>query len=66
MDSGRIDWRERTSTTLTDLYDGDRHLLVSNLDVSAGIGRDAYREPQRRDVRIPHPLPGVRYADGIA
>lgn len=39
------------STRLADLYDADRHTA----------GRD---DVPREDVLVPHPLTGVRYADG--
>lgn len=92
--SGNIDWRERTSTVLSDLYDGDFHLLTQgegNLancpyyryyigeGPAASCNRGCWTEPAcvtdqpehgwrplREDVMIPHPLWGVRYADGIA
>jgi hypothetical protein len=50
-----IDWRERTSTVLSDLYDGDRHLI---------LGTETGGQVVRSDRTIPHPLLGVRYADG--
>jgi hypothetical protein len=53
-----IDWRERGSQVLSDFHDGDRHLIVG--DGQAGVC------DSRGDVLIPHPLPGVRYADGVA
>jgi hypothetical protein len=53
--SEQIDWRERKSTVLSDLYDGDRHLIIGSFPGRA----------HRAEVRIPHPLPGVAYADGI-
>lgn len=40
-------------TTLAQLYDADRHATGRN-----DIARDA--------VLVPHPLTGVRYADGVA
>lgn len=92
MPGRRVDWRERDSTTLSDLYDGDYHLLTKDEGNLAGCAY--YRgvgscdtgqpcstalepicvtgepmhgwRPLREGVMIPHPLPGVRYADGVA
>ncbi len=51
----RTPWIDRTgTTTLSDLYDGD---LRTN---SPTVAHLATR------VMIPHPLPGVTYADGLA
>lgn len=55
----RIDWRERDSTVLADLYDGDWALL------NAYVRESGSRRLLRNAVLIPHPLPGVRYSDGV-
>lgn len=57
--AGRIDWRERDGTTLADLYDGDWALL------NAYVRESRSKRLLRDAVPIPHPLPGVRYADGV-
>lgn len=48
----RIPWQERTSTTLSDLYDAD---LRGAEPAVATIACDVF---------VPHPLTGVQYADG--
>jgi hypothetical protein len=58
-----IDWRERSTTVLSDLYDGDRHLIMGDGLPTVLGGRE--RQAVRRDHIIPHPLIGVRYADGV-
>lgn len=60
----KIDWRDRESTVLADLYDGDRHLIMEYVFDSCGDMLPPI--VLREDVTIPHPLPGVRYADGTA
>ncbi len=55
-----IDWRERDSVVLSDLYDGDRRLILAN-----AIGPTRQRlSAMHAEVRVPHPLSGVAYADG--
>lgn len=59
----KLDWRARESTVLSDLYDGDRHLILG--DGLPTVAGRRHRQAVRKDTTIPHPLLGVRYADGV-
>ena len=49
----RTPWKEREGTTLSDLYDPDLRSTEPQIATRAA------------QYRVPHPLTGVAYADGV-